>query len=56
MKILWPTGEPIAYVTKNGEYMLATSMVLSTLALCMAMTFLPQLAPVWMAWVTDTWV
>lgn len=39
---------PAIFVMMNDKTMLAASMVLSTLSVCVLTTFVPQLMPLWM--------
>jgi hypothetical protein len=39
---------PAIFVMLNDKTMLVTSMVLSTLSVCILTTFVPQLMPLWM--------
>lgn len=47
-------GLPVTRVILNGKTKLISSMVLSTMAACALITFVPQLMPLWMAWATGS--
>lgn len=55
MKVFNPViGFPVTRVILNGKTELISSMVLSTMAACALITFVPQLMPLWMAWATGS--
>lgn len=47
-------GLPVTRVILNDKTELISSTVLSTMAACVLITFVPQLMPLWMAWATGS--
>lgn len=46
---------PCVFIEKNDIHLLVPSMVLSTIAACALITFIPQLMPLWMNAVSRSW-
>jgi hypothetical protein len=47
---------PYIFVEKNEKTVLVPSMVLSTLSVCVLVTFFPALMPIWIARATHSWI
>jgi hypothetical protein len=52
---LLPLPLPV-FVYKHNQILLVPSMALTTLSICVLLTFLPQLTPIWSAMASRSWV